>query len=941
MLKDQTQFEPLADTGKVEIGVNYDDVVYTSEPAVVTEYWTTEGPNVTKIKQVTTVTEATSLHSQQGTNDFETAKILPGTIDYKPEESQVEFTKTVAAKEHIQREPSVIEMPTIFPAKINYEADIGKTKPGKINLHIWSTQVEMNKSTVDKIDVFKEESLSEIAQTLPGKVDFKTYESHVPVSSDLPGFTDLKKEENVSEGINILPARITHENGEVAQTLVGRIDSKIDDNQNVVNVDLPGITQGYLVDDTTTLPAKTDFKSYEIQTEVATTLPGKIEDQTEITKTLTAFGYTSVTNNTKKTETSQNVVSNKPKPGKINLGLWQSQVETNKTFVGKTDIRKSKEAEMTKALSGRPNVVNRERQQVGETETVQGPNVPNRREYKVEIGKTSMSSYGDAHTLPGKIEFDFTENHAKVAKPALGLVDFSSNETQDAIIRTLPESVNYSIASSQAEVATKIDFNSSENQVEEHKILIGNVNFDTEFVNNESKTEISETVHDNIYFSSTENQTESIPPFLAQNSVEKVGKLDLKAWEHQVEENKTLVDKIDVVKGEHLEEIAKTLLPGKIEFVTNESHVGEPKTFQASIDSKIEENKVEITEIEGDAEADDNKVEIAKILPGAIQIDPIKHTPLFKRLNSQENKVLGNETAQGGNDPKNNVYKVNIPIDSNPVSPGLSDPELEEDPAVEVKTNTNSVIGSIKRKLFFITNKSNVQDSTNTPMNTPVPVESKGDYDYDKRVDELQTKSYSISDIGLKTHEAKTFSSFTSTATENTYEITAETIEESYTYSTDDDKIYSATKYKLNSDSNIVQNKVPKSDRSEHNFITSPSDYKEDLHDFESNFNRNVTNQNGFNFDIPRAGNALTRSAYGADDFKRSTEELKRAKSLAELDLGDVVQGQVKRIVGRIKSVDFSRRESVKTEINIKEMPRKMSVLEKIALFEVSFNNYS
>lgn len=938
VLKYQTQSDPLVDTSKVE---KYDEVVYRSEPAVVTEYWTTEGPHVTNIKQVTANTEATSFHSQEK-KEFETAQILPATIDFKPEESKVEFTKIMVDKAQIQREPSVIEMPTIFPAKVNYEADIGKTKPGKINLNIWSTQVEINKSTVDKIDVFKEESLNEIAQTLPGKVDIRTYESHVPVSSDLPGFIDLNKEESVSEGVSILPARISHESSENSHTLVDRIDSKIDNSQSAVNDNLPGITQGYLVDDNITLPAQINYKSYEIQTEVATTLPAKIENQTEIAKTLTAFGYTSVTKDNKKPEANQKGLSTKPKPGKINLGLWQSQVETNKTFVGKTDIRKNKETEMTKALSGRANVFNRERTRVRVTETVQGTSVLNRREYKAEIARTSTAPIvspsggpsGDAHTLPGKIEFDFTENHAEVAKPLLGFIDYSSNETQEATIRTLPETVNFSVASSQAEVATtlpaKIDFSSSENQVEEPNILIGKIDFDTEFVNNESKAEISETVQDNIYLSSTENQT-----FLSQTSVENVGKLDLKAWEHQVEVNKTLVDKIDVVKGEHLEEIAKTL-PGKIDFVTYETHVGEPKTFQAPIDSNIEDNKVEITEIEGDAETDGKKVEVGKILPGAIEIDPIKHTPRFNplpmliRLNSLENKVLRNETAQGGNVLKDNVYKVDIPLESNPVSPGFSDPELEEDPAVEVKTNTDSVIGSIKRKLFFITNKSKVQDSTNTPMNTPVPVETYGDNDYEKRVDELQTKSYSISDISHKTHEAKTVSSFTSIATDNTYEITAQTIEESYTYSTDNYQENSATECKPY----VVQNKVLKSDQPENNFITSPSDYKENLDVFESNVNRNVSNENGFNFDIPRAGNALTRSAYGADDFKRSTEELKRAKSLAELDLGDVVQGQVKRIVGRIKSVDFSRRESVKTEINIKELPRKMSVLEKIALYE-------
>lgn len=69
-----------------------------------------------------------------------------------------------------------------------------------------------------------------------------------------------------------------------------------------------------------------------------------------------------------------------------------------------------------------------------------------------------------------------------------------------------------------------------------------------------------------------------------------------------------------------------------------------------------------------------------------------------------------------------------------------------------------------------------------------------------------------------------------------------------------------------------------------------------------------------------------------------SREDIKRTKSLAELDLGDAVKGQVQRMVYRIKSVDFDRIETTKArKISLREMPKKSSVLEKIALFEVSF----
>lgn len=920
ILKEPTQNEPLAETDKVEINEYYDEVTYRSEPAVVKE-------------DISNVKEVAHLHSQQESKDVETAIILPGVIDYKAQESPKE-SKTVADKAQIQRERSLTEMPTIFPTTTNYEADIGRTKPGKINLNIWSTQVELNKSTVDKIEVYKEESLQEIAQTLPGKVDIKTYDSHVSVSTVLPGTVDIKKEENQIETATILPAKINFGSEEVAQSLVGRIDSQSDNS--------PGKTQGYLVDDVTTLPAKIDLKSYEIQTETATTLPGTIDidrntNEPEFAKTLTAFGFTPIKSPIERKPETTLEVSTKPKPGKINLSLWQNQVESNKTRVGKSDIKKSKDAEMAKALSGSFRFNNKPRQQRA-TETVSGNFVLSNREYKAEISKTfdssSSSQVEEANILPGKIEFDFTENH-EVAKPLLGFIDVSGNVSQEATINNLPETVNFSSTSSQAEVATilpaKIELSSSEPQVEEPKMFIDKIEFDSKFVNDESKAKITEGTQDFTYFSTTEHSSESITTFSEQSSIERVGKLDLKAWEHQVKVNKTLVDKTDVVKSEHFEEIAQ-ILPGKIDFITHESHVGEAKTFRAPIDSELDEDKVEIIELEDDTELNENGAEVAQILP-ADEFDPFKHTPRFNplpmlmRLNSQENKVHINENSRGGYGRKNSGYKVDIPKDFNP-GETLSDPELEEDSA-EVKADKDTIIGNIRRKLYFITHMNSGQDSPNTPMNTPVPIEF--DDHYEKRVDELQSKTYSVSDFELKTNDVKTVSSVTSTAAD-TYEITTESNEESYSNN-------SATKYELSQDTNTVQNKTV---RPEDDFITSPRENEhEGFRNERTKVNRNVTNENGFNFDTTKDGNALTRSAYAADDFKKSTEELRRVKSLAELDLGDVVQGKVKMIVGRMKSVDFSRRESVKTEISEKELPKKMSVWEKIALFEVSNHNIS
>lgn len=73
------------------------------------------------------------------------------------------------------------------------------------------------------------------------------------------------------------------------------------------------------------------------------------------------------------------------------------------------------------------------------------------------------------------------------------------------------------------------------------------------------------------------------------------------------------------------------------------------------------------------------------------------------------------------------------------------------------------------------------------------------------------------------------------------------------------------------------------------------------------------------------------------DRLKRMTsrkeEEMKRSKSVAELDIGDTVKGKVHRMIVRINSIE--KIELEKKEINVKERPRKRLVSEKIALFEV------
>lgn len=70
--------------------------------------------------------------------------------------------------------------------------------------------------------------------------------------------------------------------------------------------------------------------------------------------------------------------------------------------------------------------------------------------------------------------------------------------------------------------------------------------------------------------------------------------------------------------------------------------------------------------------------------------------------------------------------------------------------------------------------------------------------------------------------------------------------------------------------------------------------------------------------------------------YKSSFEDtnLKKSKSVAELDLGDAVRGKVQDMIVRMKSVERLGVEK-REVINARERPRKKSVSEKIALFEV------
>uniref|UniRef100_A0A2A4JN96 NADP-dependent oxidoreductase domain-containing protein n=1 Tax=Heliothis virescens TaxID=7102 RepID=A0A2A4JN96_HELVI len=829
--QEQPKPDSLADRNKVEIAKNYDEVTYTNEPKIVKEYLKTEqGYGQNEITEKTTVihTSESTIQFEQNQEAKETATILPAIIDLKPEASEIGFAETSPAKidsnlidnkvenattlptdketpsdKVLIRNDKPIEMPVIIPARINYEADIGKVKPGKINLNNWSSQVEINKSTVDKIEVFRSDSLQEIAATLPAKVNFKTDDSQIQVSETLPGKIDSKKEEIQYHEAVILPAKIgvvsTEIEYETAEILPGKIEYEDANVSNSNNVK----TKEYVVENVTREPTTINIETDTVKIETPTIAPARLD------------------NDVIKPDISKNKTnSTKPKPGKINLDLWKDKVEANKTVVNRTTIKINKNVESK--FPGKVDFKSYDKQ-VKET---QGNNVFHRREYKVEIAKTlpaqiSLSTNKDdtkvTHIEQSKLDSNGAEIQSKIIDISPTTIDSSDDKIKIETPIILPAKLEFGTDFQNAEARNISDSSPFGIQAEEAKILPAVLQFETY----ESKAEINDTVQDNIYYSNTENKPESIITASSEVNVEGIktipGKLDLKAWENKVEVNKILVDKLEDFRSESQEEIAKTL-PAVIDF----------KTY-------------EITE----TDSDDNEL-------------------------------------------NNNVYKVESPTD---------------------------------------------EDSHSYTIH---------DDDYDKRVDNLQTKTYSITEISKQSNTAEIistetpFESYTSNETLSTkefdfYSATNKTQNEltrsTSTYVTQDFKSiedFKRTKSLIETTNQYTVNRI----------VTTENELNLDTHKVQNETNLNETNENVFNFDVNKVQNSLARSAYGEEDVRSSTEELKRAKSLAELDLGDAVNGKVRRIVGRIKSVDFTRRDSVKTEINIKEMPKKLSVLEKIALFE-------
>uniref|UniRef100_A0A2H1W665 SFRICE_007239 n=1 Tax=Spodoptera frugiperda TaxID=7108 RepID=A0A2H1W665_SPOFR len=911
--KQETQTEPNTKEDKVEISVTYDTVTYTNEPIIVKEYLKSEyNENLIKDNEIgkeETLANTVDTTNVDDSEYTEPVSPLPEIVDLNPKESVIEIPKTPEPRKDT-------EMPTIFPPRRDYEADIGKTRPGKLNLNNWSSQVEINKSTVDKVAVFKEEQIQEIVHTLPS-IDIKAYASQVSVNQELLRTFDDKTNEDDEKSAKVLYGKVEIQL-ETAQSIPEVID--VTPVSNIV------ISDDYQqLDDGNLPPDDKEIKSYDLAPDVTSGCPVLTEVDFETLKLMN-----------KSPETREILVETRPKPGKLDLSLWKNRVEENRNHIGK-DIKNN--PEMKKEVSNKvfkPRRISdtvplkNELNDAGnkdETSLVKD-NETNDNTYKYAITDSDVTSDEiytsssesdeesykgkDRHRMPtgvsmykkdveskpkpGKLDLSMWKNQVEANR---NLTDFKKkpkkteiatevpgtdykSEIQVEIETVLPETVEAKSIESKPETAkplmalinvnkhkTTYVPNNNTNTEEHPKLLQGKIDLETGYTY-ECKAQIGVHDPDTVCFTSADYVEENVTTLPAIITFEtddikvenpKPGKLDLKAWEDQVEANKVLVDKIEAVRNEHLEDVAKTLT-SKVDFVTFE-HVGEARMFQATVDLNTDDDKVEIAEAEDDLDADID-VEYENTKPNS-NIAPLNY--IFPRRASRDDQL--------------NYEGNRAQILNQLVSESLSDPDLVKDePVQKPNSDKDSVIGSVKRKLYFLS-------SINRVHNPVIREESREKdgigNDDETKIDEMETKAYLINDLGPKSNAA----------------------------SIEDIEAHTST---------VTEDNKP---------TTPPNTAQIETADVKGRSNENV-----FHFDVTRVENRMTRSVYGIGEFKNSTEDMQRAKSLAELDLGDAVQGKVRSILSRINSVDFGRRESIRTSISVKEMPRKMSVLEKIALFE-------
>ncbi|XP_026725572.1 uncharacterized protein LOC113492320 isoform X2 [Trichoplusia ni] len=878
IVEELLKYESYDEKDKIKIGFNYDELIYTSEAKIVDEFWkSAEGPvnnisthnpvitnkavltetkdesepntpDVTSINSATNIsvivgiprenkTETSNLEAKENKiadNQFEVAKTLPIIVKVdKSKTSSPVIEPAVKGDNKTSIKPDLYELPKILPDR-DYENEVGKTKPGKINLNNWKTQVAVNKILVDKKDVIKNESLDEIAKTLP---DIGFSKNLDQVSKELPETIDLN--EKKPEVAKTLPAIINFNINEAINvpTIVPGNLHKTNENIKIIE-DKDSLSDINNTSNSLTTE-KDEVKPQEIKIPDPVSEKGVIpvKSQLELPKELPEkASYKSQYMDT-------NNKNSKPVPGKINLNLWKNQVETNKTLLTKKSII-NKELEFSKIVKqveiNRPRKVSKTNESIASEiakplptiVSVVSTDLETVRALPSQIDVTLDSKEQPVRTLPAFINFKTNADQIETANDSASFLDVT---TDGNLNKDVSKADNVNLTIGEAKIfPARIELQGSGIQVEEARTLPTYIDI------KETVLQESTTVNDvkTINVSKTESDFES-------NKIEEAkslpGKLDLRAWETQVEVNKTLLSTIR--KDNAKVEIIKHVDTDSSETENDEYNFEDDDDFvPANNDFDIVTPK--------------NKIGLGIVV---------------------ENVTL--DESQDDNDLNNNSNPISNESDPKEL---LSDPELVIDEP-DVKEKKASIMNRIRNKLYFINYRNIIRNTANKKLAAE---------ENDRNNEEKEHSIHNSYSFDSKAKEINT--------SNTEYKETNEFIEETY------QKIVKEyTSKKIITESNINVNET-------------------------ENYS-NLTESNDSKTEFVKSNEFGLKTE---EEFE-SREEIKRAKSVAELDLGDAVNGKVLKILGRIKSVDFDSRRNVKVEkINLKEMPKKLSVLEKIRLFE-------
>ncbi|XP_075989277.1 uncharacterized protein LOC142985166 [Anticarsia gemmatalis] len=562
-------------------------------------------------------------------------------------------------------------------------------------------------------------------------------------------------------------------------------------------------------------------------------------------------------------------------------------------------------------------------------------------EHQIESIKSMPEAinYIITETSPGKVDLNTNEIEAEIPQTIPEKID-NNNESKYEAIRPLPgfvDAVNNDVELPQI-LPVKLNFEVEEIKQNEAVILPAKIDF----------------VHENQVIYSPEKIITNDYDSQIENKKRPVGKLDLNSWIKQVEINKKIVNSNKITENQTSEE--------KIN-ITPAKHV-----FEKDVENKVLPNKVEHLKV-------DTHMEIPTILPGRITFTP-NNTPEiypshieFVRKESQlqvpvvlpetpltKPRKLDFETQKSRIEVPVMPGEIGLNIAGNKVETPTALPEkvdyiveVPETPKILPKVNNYEITEvetpiALPEIINFDANQAEI--NTNLPEATnfkheELKVETtqlSPEKDFENKLSPAPNKLY------LNPFERATQNKSIFEVVKPLPVLKPDFKNDFY----DSDRGLPSDPELVDSEPEIKESKenimrklknkiyfIAKKNRSkkENNPEIDSHFVKDTIHNIEQNHSY-IQSDYSTDFKYKNDNNYRDFDSKSDIDVVRPREDIKRAKSLAELDLGDVVKGQVQRMVYRMKSMDFEKHDTPRSSISIKEMPKKSSVLEKILLFE-------